>query len=435
MSSVVATPGVAARTRSYGFPLTALFSGFVVWWALGLGGFIWAILAVPMLGSLLVREKVHMPRGLGIWLLFLFWVALSATQLDEPTRMIVFGYRLALYIGAGIVFLYVYNAPRERLSDKRVSSSLASLWVLVVLGGFAGLMFSSFSFHSLTEQLMPGGFLADKWLHDMVHIDFAEGANLRPNSPFTYTNEWGANFALLTPFALMAIGGWRSRPSVLWPLLIAASFVPLVLSTNRGAWISLAGGVVYICVTLVLRGRGRAFAGLLLMMGVMFGLLVATPLGTTLQDALSQRESTETRFNIYEQTGSAVLESPLLGYGAPRPSPDPTQPPLGTHGQLWMVTFSHGIPGGLLYISFLAVLFVQTRRGRSRIQLFAHMTVAIAIIQLPFYGALPGQIFVVMVAAGLALRDRDADALHRPQGEPMRDLNLARAAADPATGT
>jgi O-antigen ligase len=175
-------------------------------------------------------------------------------------------------------------------------------------------------------------------------------------------------------------------------------------------------------ITQILRGRARALAGLILLVGMIFGLLIATPLGTTLQDALAQRESTESRFNIYEQTGAAVLDSPLLGFGAPRPNPDPTQPPLGTHGQLWMVTFSHGIPAGLLYVAFLLSLFFQTRKSRSRLGFFTHMAIVVGIIQLPFYGALPGQIFVVMVAAGLALRERDAPLLEEEDRPPFRRL-------------
>ena len=423
MAQAVATPrGVVEKTRPFGLPLIALFGGFVIWWVLGLGGFIWPLLAIPMLGSLLVKKSVRLPRGFGLWVLFLMWMLLSATRLDSAPRMFVFGYRFSLYLAAGIVFLYVYNASRELLSDRRITLALVALWTLVVVGGFLGMVLPTFSMHSLVEQVMPGGFLADKWIHDMVHVEFAEGLDLRPNAPFTYTNEWGANFALLTPFVLLVMGGWRKGPGLAWPILLVLSFIPLLLSTNRGAWISLGGGILYVTISLILRGRARALAGLVLMLGVVVGLLIATPLGTTLQDALAQRESTESRFNIYEQTGAAVLDSPWIGFGAPRPNPDPTQPPLGTHGQLWMVTFSHGIPGGLLYVAFLLSLFLQTRKGRSRLQFFGHMVIVIAIIQLPFYGALPGQIFVVMAAAGLALRERDAELLEPREPEPFRRL-------------
>ena len=390
----------------------ALFAGFPLWWALGMGGFIWPLLAVPMMAALVVRPDLRMPRGTGLWILFLVWVLLSAIQLDELSRGFVFAYRFSLYLSAGVVFLYIYNSPRSALPATKVGRALAALWVFIVVGGFLGLIFQTFSFHSPTEMVMPRLLLADEWIHDMVHVDFAESVGLRPNAPFTYTNEWGANFALLSPFACLVLGGWQRRPTLMWPLLMAASLVPLMLSTNRGAWVSLGIGFAYAAVRLGLRGRRRALTGLLLLIGTIGVLLVATPLGRSLETSLSQRESTETRLSLYEQTKDAVLESPLFGYGAPRPSRDATQPPLGTHGQLWMVTFSHGIPAALFYVTFLLMLFWRTRRGRSRIEFFANVTMVIALVQLPFYGALPAQIFVIMVTAALALRERDAAATY-----------------------
>lgn len=407
MSTAAASLG-GAKAGRYGLPLVALFGAFPLWWALGLGGFIWPLMAVPMLVSLVMRTNLKMPRGIGLWALFLMWVLLSAIQLDEVSRAFVFAYRYSLYLAAGIVFLYVYNAPRSTMPATKVGRVLAALWIVVVVGGLLGLVFQTFSFHSPTEMMMPRFLLADDWIHDMVHVDFAESVGLRPNAPFTYTNEWGANFALLTPFACLVLSGWQRRPTLWWPLLMVASFVPLVLSTNRGAWVSLGIGLTYGAVRLGLRGRRRALMGVLLLAGIIGALLFTTPLRTSLETSLSQRESTETRLSLYDQTRDAVLESPLFGYGAPRPSRDPTQPPLGTHGQFWMVAFSHGIPAAFLYVGFLLTLFWRTRRGRTRIEFFANVTMMIALVQLPFYGALPAQIFVIVVTAALALRERDA---------------------------
>ena len=89
---------------------------------------------------------------------------------------------------------------------------------------------------------------------------------------------------------------------------------------------------------------------------------------------------------------------------------------------MWMVTFSHGIPAGLLYVAFLVTMFVRTRRGRSRVEFFTRTTIVIAIVQLPFYGALPAQIFVVMVAAALALRERRAEEEDTAEENPFRSL-------------
>lgn len=405
MASVaaVARPRGLAVTLS---PVTFLFGGFALWWALGLGGFIWILLAVPMAVSLLGRRRLKIPRTFGIWVLFLLWIAASAIRLDSATRGIVFTYRLGLYLGAGVVLLYIYNSSRERLPSSSVINSIGWLWIVIVIGGTLGLVVPEFTTHSLTEGFMPGAFLGNDWVHDMVHLEFAEGLALRPNAPFTYTNEWGANFALAAPLAWCALRRWKRRPVLWWPILLAMAAASLLLSTNRGAWVSLGLAMLYGTMRLAVHGDARPLARLLPLGGLIVVLLVATPLGVTLQDALSQRESTETRFSIYDQTRDAVLESPLFGYGAPRPARDPSQPPLGTHGQLWMVSFSHGIPAVILYVLFLLGIFWRTRRGATQVEFFAHMTLFIALIQLPFYGALPAQIFIVMTAAGLALRER-----------------------------
>ena len=64
--------------------------------------------------------------------------------------------------------------------------------------------------------------------------------------------------------------------------------------------------------------------------------------------------------------------------------------------------FSHGFPGLLFYVGFLFWAFWRTRRGRSRVEFWANVTLVIALIQLPFYGQLPGQVYLLMIATALA---------------------------------
>ena len=51
------------RLLKPGWPLYVVFVGFPFWWVLGLGGFVWPIVAVPMLLSLLRRKQVFTPPG------------------------------------------------------------------------------------------------------------------------------------------------------------------------------------------------------------------------------------------------------------------------------------------------------------------------------------------------------------------------------------
>ena len=59
------------------WPVLLLFVAYPVWWLLGLTGFIWAILCVPMLLWLYWRPSIRVPSGFGIWLLFLLWMCAS----------------------------------------------------------------------------------------------------------------------------------------------------------------------------------------------------------------------------------------------------------------------------------------------------------------------------------------------------------------------
>ena len=83
MAGVVALDSVAQTQRRLlkpGWPLFVLFVGFPIWWALGLGGFIWPVMAFPMLLSLLRRKRIYAPPGMLLWVGFLVWM--FATGID-----------------------------------------------------------------------------------------------------------------------------------------------------------------------------------------------------------------------------------------------------------------------------------------------------------------------------------------------------------------
>src|SRR5947199_224934 len=80
-----------------GWLFYALFAGFPVWWALGLGSFIWPIMAVPMALWLLARRRdLVVPRGFGLWVLFLVLVVASFSQLQSVNGLFTAAYRLSL---------------------------------------------------------------------------------------------------------------------------------------------------------------------------------------------------------------------------------------------------------------------------------------------------------------------------------------------------
>lgn len=391
------------------WPVLALIGGFAVWWFLGLGGFIWPLLAVPMTLTLLAVGHVRAPRGFGIWVLFLLWMGISFLRVEDASGL-VFLHRVSLYGSATILFLYVYNAPEPAMP--RIVNSLGLFWATIVLLGLAALVAPGFSIHSLFESALPESVARNSYIHELVHVRLAQVHEFlgypvsRPAAPFTYTNEWGACLSLLTPFVLLLIqrgGPWRR----IGPLLVLAAVPPLVVSLNRGTWLALTLGVAYAGVRLAMRGRMAAIGAMVLSVLVVGVLIVATPLGGLLEDRLTTPHSNEGRFEIYGEVLREVGESPVFGYGAPRPSEsDPALPYLGTHGAIWLVLFSHGIPGAVFFLAFFLIAFWRTRQLRTWTELWCHVVVVVGIIMLPYYGFLPAQIHLVMVAAAIGMRQQ-----------------------------
>jgi polysaccharide biosynthesis protein PslJ len=390
-----------------GWPLYLLFGAYPLWWLLGLGAFVWPLLAIPMGASLLMRDRVRAPRGFGLWLLFLTFMLASGSQLDDPERVLLFGYRAALYGSATVVFLYIYNAP-DSLRPVRIAGLIAIFGGTVVLGGFLGLLAPSLSIHSPAESFLPGVFLADPWFHDMVHITAANQVELfespRPSAPFPYTNQWGSNLALAFPFLIAVMPG-RKLPK----LLLVGAIVPLIVSLNRGAWVALALGLLYAAFRLSLQGRGRALARVVTVVVVTLVALTLTPLGQVFQERLATPHSNEGRFALYEQARDEVMESPLLGFGATTPSQDGL-PAVGTHGQLWMILVSHGIPAAILFVVWFLLVLWRTREARSEVGFWSNVVVLIALAQIAYYGLLPAQIHLLMAAAALAWREVGVDS-------------------------
>lgn len=403
------------------WPLFALYLAFPVWWVLGLGALIWPVLALPMLAALVVRGRVRVPAGFGLWLGFLVWMLASAIELDSGPRVLGFVYRASLYLSATVVFLYLYNAPRERLPARTLSYVLTGFWVFVVIGGYLGLAFPQGSFGTPVEHFIPENLLANGLVSALVHPAFAQtaGAGLgvapRPQAPFAYTNEWGGNFALLVPMVLTAISQARSGAGrTLLALALPVGLVPAALSLNRGLFLSLGAGLVYAALRYAIRGRVKALIGVTVVVAIAGAVLAVLPIRQLLDQRLTHSSTNETRASLYAEARDRVAASPLLGYGAPRPSDVANSgAAAGTQGQFWMVLFSHGIPGAALFMGFWVWALWRTRKALTPPSFWGHVTVVIALFQLPFYGLLPAELYTVMLALAMALREEEALARRR----------------------
>jgi polysaccharide biosynthesis protein PslJ len=405
------------------WPVLFLFLLYPAWWLLGLTGFIWAILAVPMLMWLYWRPSVRVPAGFGIWLLFLAWMFASLLALDDPSRLLVAAHRSSLYVSATVLLVYVYNLPEGLLS--RVVGALATFWAAIVVIGLFAIVWSSLEFSSLTERLLPSGLLNSEYIVDMTSVRLAQVQDFlgfpvgRPTGPFAYTNQWGSAFVLLFPFVVLAMM-IRPRPwRWLGPILGFLGVIPLVVSLDRGAWLSLAFGGVYIVFRMALRARLGIVARIVLLVALMVAVVLATPLGGLFQDRIATGHSNEGRLNIYGQVIDGVKEQPLFGYGGPREAVGKYLPQLGTHGALWLVLYSHGVPGAALFVGFFLLVLWRSRRARDPIAFGSHVVIVIGLVQMPYYGMLPAGIHILMVATALSLRSEERSPALPREGVPQ----------------
>lgn len=396
------------------WPLVFLFVAFPVWWVLGVSAFTWPIIALPMLLALLWRGTIRAPVAFALWLAFISWVLLSGLQISTGTTILTFTYRLILYCAAAVLFLYVYNMPRSAWLDSRVLRALTIFWLVVIAGGYAGILLGSHTFTAPIDYLLPHGLRDKQFVQELVQPVFAQVQTFlgfpvpRPAAPFAYTNEWGGNIAVLTfvAFAALAVTGrGRWRKLIIAALLL--SVVPMAVSLDRGMFLSLAIGIFYVSARLALRGRLRTLLTVVSVVVLAVFIVALTPLRHLVLESFSSTHgnSDQTRTNLYQQASAGAGASPIFGYGAPALSPGQTSgPAIGTQGELWMVLYSHGYPALVFFIGFFAAGLWQTRHARGTAGLCLHAVPLVALSQIAVYGWEPVEMQVVMVAAALAYR-------------------------------
>jgi hypothetical protein len=266
------------------------------------------------------------------------------------------------------------------------------------------------------EIVLPNALVQLPLVRDMVSPSFAKEAAFvglgihRTQAPFPYPNAWGSNFVLLTPFALwsfLVTCRRRWRPAL--GFLLIFSIVPFFFSLDRGAWLALALGLLYGGLRLALAFDVRTIKWFALGAVVLALLLVFTPLKDVLVTRVDKNYSDQGRIGRNLVAIELAQQSPLLGYGAPQSAEDnPANAAVGTHGQLWLVMVSNGIPALLCYMGWLFYLLVRSGRRLKTardIRFWPHLTILMAIIMSPYYELLPLQIHTMMVAAAIILRD------------------------------
>ena len=377
----------------------------------GLHGLVWPLVAFVLAARVLAHKRTTFPWSTVPLVLFVCWIPLSFSVLS-PDALPIFTYRFSLFLGCLVAVIWVANVDEERVPTSRIVDWLAALWICTIAFGYLAQVLPNLDMPSpLTAALGPIGridFIAriSDW-HLADNQDFLDRSFSRPAAPWAAANSWGAAVGILTPFFirswLIDVDRRRRRIGL---VLLAASIVPILTSANRGLWIGLVVGLVYFTARKALRGRFGALAvlfGAILTVGV---LLVVTPAGSLVQDRIGgSDDSNEARSELYVDAWKGAVDSPLVGNGVPRETDYyENSPPVGTHGLLWYLMFIHGFVGLALFLGWLAIETFRSGQVRTPLGWWAHLSIVITVVEVPYYGLLP-HIIVLGLAVGISHRE------------------------------
>jgi hypothetical protein len=420
-----------------GWPLTVLCLGYPLWWAVGLATLGFLVAAVPMAVFLLRRRSLVAPRGFALWLMFLVWVVAGITTLwmDVPGaqtaqgigRLLPFSYKLAWYVAATVVLLYIGNTREEEVPSRKLFRLLGVLFLVTVAGGYLGWLFPQLEFRSLLERLLPAGAASNNFVQILIHPAAAQVQGIlgydwpRPKAPYSFANDWGANFGLLLPFFVVAWAGpGAGRRRRYFPLVTLLAVPPAIVSLNRGLWLGVLAMAVYATVRLAARGRLAAMAGLAAASLATVVLLAVTPLGGLLQERLAAPHSNQGRLELSSRAVAATADaSPVLGFGSTREvegnffsiagaasalCPECSPPQLGTQGHLWNLIFVHGFVGAGLFLGFVYLRFALALRDNSFEAIALTSCGVFFTVVMLVYDLIGPPLAITMIALGLLWR-------------------------------
>ncbi len=431
-------PALGPRRGTPGWPLAVAFLGLPVWWILGIWQLMFFAMTVLMLRELMRYRSTLMPRGFGVWLMWLAWLltGLFVMQVHAPgtlpdsslTAYLPFAYRFAWYVAATVVALYIINA-RPRISPEWISRVLAWFFVILVAGGLLGLAVPSLEFPSLLQAALPRGLAKQSIVQDLLHVQVAQvqtflgDPQARPSAPFAFTNEWGLVIACTLPY-LVAAWWYRGRSwRVAAVVVLIAAGVTIISSLNRGTWVAVLAIVGFLILRSAALGKVRLLAvavGLVVAAGA---LVLVTPLGDLVQARLDSPHSDSVRSNLGIHAATTTAQgSPVIGFGTTRDvtgnfvsiaggataaCPNCVPPPLGTHGQLWLLIFGAGFVGAALYVIFLVGQLVRHLGVRSPTGVAALCSLLTLTVTLPVYSAVGVGLFIGFVGVGVLSREHD----------------------------
>ena len=247
-----------------GWIVFALFTMNPVWWLLGFGGFIWSLGFIPLWYWIVQHRDVRRPPMVGMFILYMMWALVTVVRLDRFTRFLSFGFRYTAYLTALGLAFYVYN--ERRVTRAQFVRWVSWFWVAAILGGYLSFVMPNTRISpTVASLILPGSITSNDFVTNLVNPGFAQVQNLfgiavpRPTTLFPFSNEWGGNVGLLTPFFVASfIYSSSRRERQFGAIMLIVALPPMIISVNRGLWISVT--LTFVLVAFRSFAQGKTFA-------------------------------------------------------------------------------------------------------------------------------------------------------------------------------
>jgi hypothetical protein len=392
------------------WPIVFFGLAFPLLWVVGLGFVFLPLSGLLAAGVMIKRRRAVLPPGWYLWFAYLVIVIASVVQIDSTGRLIGFVLRLGMVLGATAVALYVYTATPRSVGLDVVYRSVMWLWIFVIVGGWLGILFPDVVLQTPFSRVVPGSLMSNELVNALVRPAFAQieypyGQEpiVRPAAPFQAANGWGCNIALMAPMIFRYIGmlrGWRRFGLILISL---AGVVPAVATLNRGLFIGLGVALVYVAARALMAGRIKVAAAVVSAMAAIVLLASVTGVVGSVMTRLENSGTNDTRSSLYDEAIARTIDSPLLGYGAPRPS-FRQEISVGTQGHVWNIMVSHGFFALAFYILYFVVTAWFGRNARRPAD-GGNITTVVGCVLIWFYGLDGPQVAILLLGGMIAIRD------------------------------
>ncbi|MBM7051383.1 O-antigen ligase [Rothia sp. ZJ1223] len=395
------------------WPLWVLLYAFPVIWAMGLMQFAPTLLAAVMLMYMYLRRSIITFGPQWLWMALIAWCLLCVVALDSPSQFLGWALRFINIFNVGVYSLYFLNA-REKISNQSMLGGLFVVWLTVVVMGYMGIFFPEARLITPMSYVLPDSLTRNELVRDYVMPPMAEvqmpwGAPkpyIRPSAPFPYANSWGLAYTFLTPVVMAiyaAVLSWRIRAVL--TVLLCASVVPAIATSNRAMFIGLGVSASYVIFRQALKGRWvGAISGILIFGGAALYMWLSGA-ATQILGRQEYSDSTGGRLALYESTWEATLKSPFIGYGTSKMNYE-IGVSMGTQGYMWALMFCFGLVGLGIFLLFIGFSIASTWRVQSSAGMWVHSLPIVTLSVFAFYSLDIMQLSTLMLCISLMMRSK-----------------------------